>query len=142
MSQEETAMPATQPSPEQIAAFLKADMSEPVCMVNLLKFREQAAYDSGTPEAAKKLTGREAYARYGAAVSKVFEKIGAKPVYFAPVQRFMIGDGDWDSVALAWYPSRKAFLEMPQRDDYRAIHYHRDAGLLHQDLIETTPGAI
>ncbi|KCZ94458.1 hypothetical protein [Hyphomonas johnsonii] len=135
-------MTALQPSPDQIAAFLKADMDEPVCMVNLLKFRAEAAYDAGTPEAAEGLTGQAAYARYGAGVSKVFKKIGAKPVYFAPVQRFMIGTGDWDAVALAWYPSRRVFLEMPQRDDYRAIHYHRDAGLLHQDLIETTPGAI
>ncbi|WP_340692377.1 hypothetical protein [Hyphomonas sp.] len=135
-------MPALQPSPDQIAAFLTADMSEPVCMVNLLKFRERADYAAGSPEAAEGLSGQTAYARYGAGVSKVFQKIGAKPVYFAPVQRFMIGTGDWDAVALAWYPSRKVFLEMPQREDYQLIHYHREAGLLHQDLIETTPGAI
>lgn len=135
-------MPASQPTPDQITAFLSADMSEPVCMVNLLKFRDKAAYAADAAEAKENLTGQEAYARYGAGVQKVFEKIGAKPIYMAPAHRFMIGEGDWDAVALAWYPSRQTFLDMPQREDYQAIHYHREAGLLHQDLIETTPGTL
>ncbi len=54
----------------------------------------------------------------------------------------MIGNGDWDRVALVWYPSRQAFLDMSSSAEYRAIHYHRAAGLAHQDLIETLPGDI
>ncbi len=135
-------MTAIQPSPEQIQAFLTADMSEPVCMVNLLKFKDKASYGEDTPEHGKGLTGQEAYGLYGIGVYKVLAKIGAKPLFSAPVQRFMIGAGDWDAAALVWYPSRQTFLEMPQREDYQAIHYHRDAGLAHQDLIETTPGVL
>ena len=133
-------MRAIQPSAEQIQAFLSADMNEPVAMVNLLKFKPLATYEPGAPEHGKGLTGREAYGLYGAGVYKVLARIGAKPLFSAPVQRFMIGTGDWDAAALVWYPSRKVFLEMPQREDYQAIHYHREAGLAHQDLIETTPG--
>ncbi len=138
----EETMTATQPSPEQIQAFLTADMSEPVCMVNLLKFKDKANYAEGAPEYGRGLTGQEAYGLYGIGVYKVLAKIGAKPLFSAPVQRFMIGAGDWDAAALVWYPSRKVFLEMPQREDYQAIHYHREAGLAHQDLIETTPGEL
>ena len=135
-------MTAIQPTPDQIQAFLSADMSEPVCMVNLLKFKDKATYKDNAPEYGKGLSGQEAYQLYGIGVFKVLTTIGAKPIYSAPAHRFMIGDGDWDAVALAWYPSRQVFLEMPQRDDYQAIHYHREAGLAHQDLIETTPGVL
>ena len=135
-------MTATQPTPDQIQAFLTADMDAAVCMVNLLKFKPKATYASDAAEASENLTGQEAYARYGAGVQKVLAKIGAKGQYAGPVTRFMIGEGDWDMVALVWYPSRKIFLEMPQRADYQAIHYHRDAGLAHQHLIETTPGTL
>ncbi|MEL6387705.1 MAG: DUF1330 domain-containing protein [Pseudomonadota bacterium] len=135
-------MPAMQPTQDQLTAFLGANMTEPVCMVNLLKFRDKAAYAEGTSEAAEGLTGLEAYARYGAGVTEVFQHIGAKMIFGAPVARFMIGEGDWDTVAMVWYPSRQTFIEMPQREDYQAIHYHREAGLLHQDLIETTPGML
>jgi len=134
-------MAATQPTAAQVQAFLTADMDEPVGMVNLLKFKPLATYADDAPEAAKGLTGQQAYGLYGVGVYEVLKRIGAKPLYSAPAQRFMIGEGDWDAVAIVWYPSRRVFLEMPQREDYQAIHYHRDAGLAHQQLIETTPGA-
>ena len=135
-------MTAIQPTPDQIQAFLKADMSEPICMVNLLKFKDKATYEEDAPEYGKGLTGQEAYQLYGIGVFQVLTTIGAKPIYSAPANRFMIGEGDWDAVALAWYPSRKVFLEMPQREDYQAIHYHREAGLVPQDLIETSRGVL
>lgn len=135
-------MTATQPTPEQIASFMSADMSETVCMVNLLKFKNKATYAPEAAEATENLTGLEAYLRYGAGVAQVLQKIGAKQHFGGPVNRFMIGDGDWDMVALVIYPTRQAFIEMPQREDYQAIHYHREAGLAHQDLIETSPGIL
>ncbi|MEM9938612.1 MAG: DUF1330 domain-containing protein [Pseudomonadota bacterium] len=135
-------MTAIHPTHEQLEALLKSDLNEPVCMVNLLKFKDKATYATDTPEASKGMTGAEAYGLYGIGVFKVLERIGAKPLFSAPVQRFVIGQGDWDMAAMVWYPSRKVFIEMPERDDYQAIHYHRDAGLAHQDLIETTPGVL
>ena len=136
-------MTATQPTSEQAAAMAAGDMDQPVAMVNLLKFKDKATYADDAAEAAENLTGGEAYARYGAGVFKVLSKIGAKSIFFGPAAGYVIGDGeDWDSVAIVWYPSRKAFLEMPQREDYQAIHYHRAAGLEHQQLITTTPGEL
>ena len=40
-------------------------------------------------------------------------------------------------VAIVRYPSRQAFLDMTVSEAYQAIHHHREAGLAHQDLIET-----
>ena len=53
------------PPPEQAAAFFSAPEDGPFVMVNLLKFKDHAEYPDGSDAL---LSGREAYARYGAAV--------------------------------------------------------------------------
>ena len=47
------------PEPEQVQNFLAVE--GPVMMVNLLKFREKAAYPDGRDA---EISGREAYGRY------------------------------------------------------------------------------
>lgn len=133
-------MKTTQATKDQLNSFMSADMAEPVCLVNLLKFKPLATYDFDAPEAGSGLTGEQAFLRYWNGCNDVFEKIGAKPLLFAPATRSMIGAGDWDKVALVWYPSRRTCLEISMRQDYQAIFYHRKAGLEYLDLIETTPG--
>ena len=132
-------MSAIQPTPEQLEAFLTRDMTQPIAMLNLLKFKDKATYPEGTPEAGENLSGMEAYMRYGAGLPPIFETIGARLLYNGPVQSFMIGEGDYDAAALVRYPSREAFLSMTASEAYQAIHPHRDAGLAHQLLIETLP---
>lgn len=132
-------MPALQPTTEQMSKFVKDEHDGPITMVNLLKFKDKATYAEGDAEAAQNLTGAEAYAIYGAAVMKLGEDpdIGIKSVYFGEAHGFLIGDGDWDAVALAQYPSRAHMARMMADPRYQAAHRHREAGLLHQDLIET-----
>ena len=109
------------PTPEQAAAFFSAEEDGPMCMVNLLKFKEKAEYADGSePE----LSGRAAYMRYGMAVQACFAAVGAR-------SRF------WDMVAIAEYPSRAAMLQMIQSPEYQAITRHRDAGLAGQLNIRT-----
>ncbi len=131
-------MTATQPTPEQVQAFLARGTDTPVCMVNLLKFKPEATYDADRPEAAEKLTGQEAYARYGVEVSKILAKLGAKTLFAGPANGMLIGAADWDMVAIVQYPSRAVMIGMGTSAEYQAIHYHRDAGLAHQLLIDTT----
>ena len=135
-------MTAIKPTQAQLNAILASDLSQPVCMLNLLKFKDKATYPEDKPEASQGLSGFEAYLKYGVEVMKILETLGAKSIYSAPAEKFVIGQGDWDLVALVWYPSRQAFLEMTAGEAYQAIHYHREAGLAHQDLIETTPGEL
>lgn len=131
-------MPTTQPTPEQAQAFMARTTDTPVAMVNLLKFKEKATYAADTPEAAENLTGQEAYARYGDAVAKLLADIGAKALFAGPAHGMLIGDGDWDMVAIVEYPNRALMLSMGTSEAYQKIHYHRDAGLAHQLLIDTT----
>lgn len=131
-------MTAITPSPEQAQAFMGREQDQPICMVNLLKFKDKATYDTDRPEAAENLTGREAYMRYGAAVGGVLTDIGATPIFAGSINGMMIGEGDWDMIAIVAYPNRATMMQMGTSEAYQAIHYHREAGLAHQLLIDTS----
>jgi uncharacterized protein (DUF1330 family) len=124
------------PSPEQVARFFGAEEDGPMCMVNLLKFKEKAEYADGSEPY---LSGRDAYLRYGAGVQACLEAVGGKARFSGIVTDLMLGDADelWDMVAIAEYPSRAAMLEMVRSPEYQAITKHRDAGLAGQLNIRT-----
>jgi len=61
------------PSEEQIKGFFTPGAEGPIYMLNLLKFKEKAEYADGRET---NLTGIEAYALYGAAVSKILVNLG------------------------------------------------------------------
>ena len=126
------------PGPEQIAAFFTGEEDGPFVMVNLLRFKPHAEYADGSDA---ELSGREAYARYGAAVQACLASVGGKSVFAGVVTELMLGqmDDPWDMVALAQYPSRAAMMTMVQSAEYQAIEKHRLAGLEGQLNIRTKP---
>jgi len=130
------------PTEDQMKAMINDPGPDgPIVMVNLLKFRDKAAYKDGSnPE----MSGQEAYAQYGAAVVPLIQKHGGRIIYAGPVTFLTIGVADevWDQVALAEYPNRGALAAMSMSEEYQAISHHRDAGLKGQLNIETTPGFI
>ncbi len=97
---------------------MSLDHDGPVVMVNLLKFKP----DGGAAE----------YAKYGAAVSQILNKIGARILFSGQARVCLIGKGDWDAVALVEYPNKMALIRMAQSAEYQAIHHHREAGLAGQ----------
>jgi uncharacterized protein (DUF1330 family) len=124
------------PGAEQLGGFFGGAEDGPFVMVNLLKFKNRAEYPDGSePE----LSGREAYARYGAAVQACLASVGGKSVFTGAVTDLLIGDVEdlWDMVALAQYPSRAAMMAMVQSPAYQAIEKHRVAGLAGQLNIRT-----
>ena len=124
------------PTPEQAKAFFGAEEDGPMCMVNLLKFREKAEYANGSePE----LSGRDAYLRYGAGVQACIAAVGGRARFSGFVTDLMLGEVEelWDMVAIAEYPSRAAMMKMVQSPEYQAITKHRDAGLAGQLNIRT-----
>ena len=84
-------------------------------MVNLLKFKP----DGGEAE----------YAKYAAGVQPILEKLGAKILFAGKAQFCLIGQADWDAVALVQYPRKKTLVQMAASPEYQAIHQHREAGL-------------
>ena len=126
------------PDPEQMAALRDAGPGGPIVMVNLLKFRERAAYPDGRDA---ELSGREAYLRYGIAFAPLLHSIGGRVVHVGDVSLLSLGrvESLWDQVACAEYPSREVFLRLTGSPEYRAIAVHREAGLEGQLNIETRP---
>ena len=123
------------PSKEQMQGFAAPGHDDPIYMLNLLKFKENAEYEDGRET---ELTGAEAYAIYGAEVVGHLAKVGGAPMFSARVERLMLGEVEelWDSVAIAMYPSRKAMMEMLSSPEYQASTVHRTAGLAGQLNIE------
>ena len=105
-------------------------------MINLLRFKERA---DGI-DAADRITGAEAYGRYGAAVQKFLDGVGGRVVLAVAAPESVIGphDGEWDMVLAVEYPSRQAFLEMTRDPGYLEIHAHRAAALADSRLIACT----
>jgi len=127
------------PGSQQIADFFGAPENGPIVMVNLLKFRDRAEYPDGSDA---HLSGREAYARYGEAVSRLVEGLGGRIRYSGAVTGLLLGEVEelWDAVALAEYPTLSAFQAMAMSPEMHAIEHHRKAGLAGQLNIRTRPG--
>ena len=106
---------AMQPTPEQLQGFLATDFDGPLVMVNLLKFKPNG--------------GREEYAKYSKAVVPLLEKVGGRVLFSGDAKFCLIGNAEWDAVALAEYPSPQALFQMASSAEYQEIHKFRDAGL-------------
>jgi hypothetical protein len=125
------------PNKEQIKGFMEPVSEGPICMVNLLKFKEKAEYEDGRDT---DLTGREAYALYEEGVKKLLQEIGGGIGFEGDVERLALGEVEelWDVVALAVWPSRGVMFEVMQSPGMQAISVHRSAGLAGQLNLETT----
>ncbi len=135
-------MSSIEPSPEKLQSFLESGSDDdPIVMINLLRYREQANYPEGF--AAEPCSGREAYQRYGEVAIKTIAAVGGRMVWMGSVQATVIGPAgeEWDDAVLVEYPSRKAFLGMVAQADYLAAAPHRTAALEDSRLIATTQQA-
>ena len=123
------------PDREQFEAFKALPRDLPVMMLNLLRFREKAAYDDG-----RDVTGAEAYAAYGRDSAPIFRRVGGEIIWRGKPEVMLIGPANkrWDLVFVARYPTAGAFLEMVTDPDYREAVRHRQAAVLDSRLIRTS----
>ena len=122
------------PERNQFEAFKALPRDEPVMMLNLVRFRDEAAYEDG-----REATGAEAYAAYGRESAPVFRRVGGVIVWRGNPQCVLIGPGDeqWDLIFVARYPTAGAFLAMVTDPEYRVAVRHRQAAVLDSRLIRT-----
>jgi uncharacterized protein (DUF1330 family) len=123
------------PERDQFEAFKALPRDEPIMMLNLLRFRGEAAYEDG-----RVATGVEAYAAYGRDSAPVFQRVGGEIIWRGKPEVMLIGpkDRQWDLIFIARYPSAGAFLEMVTDPKYREAVKHRQAAVLDSRLIRTT----
>jgi len=120
-------MGAIRPNAQAFQQLAASTDEGPVVMLNLLKFKERA--DSGD------VSGRESYNRYGRDVKPMVEALGGHIIWHGRADQLLIGEEDWDAIALVEYPSRKVFLEMAMSQQMGEIHHNREAGLERTVLI-------
>lgn len=129
-------MSSLNPSREQLANFAQAmPDGQPILMLNLLRYHEQAAYPTGSEHSP--CSGRKAYARYSrTALAKVQGVGGGVEVMVQARAALIAPPGEhWDEVLLVRYPSKEAFLSMLADGEYQAATVHRTAALADSRLI-------
>lgn len=124
------------PTRETFAAFRAQDRAGPIHMLNLVRFRERAAYPDG-----REATGAEAYAAYGRESHPVFSRLGGRIVWRGAFELMLIGPANelWDECFIAEYPSVAAFAEMIRDPVYREAVKHRQAAVADSRLIRLQP---
>jgi uncharacterized protein (DUF1330 family) len=129
------------PEREQFEAFKDLPRDQPIHMLNLVRFLDQAAYPADHELAATDMTGAEAYARYGRASGPVFQRVGGTIVWRGRMDVMVIGprDEQWDAMFIAAYPNSAAFLEMVTDPVYRQAVVHRQAAVATSRLIRCAP---
>ena len=125
--------------PERAAfdAFKDLPRDRPIAMLNLIRYRERAAYPADHPLADEALGGAEAYRRYGRDSAPVFARVGGTILWRGSPRLTLIGPADeaWDAAFVARYPTAAAFLEMVTDADYRHAVVHRRAAVDDSRLI-------
>ena len=129
------------PTREAFDAFKALPRDTPIHMINLLRFRDRAAYPDGHALAAAGLTGAEAYANYGRESGPVFQRVGGTLVWRGKPEAVLIGPADehWDMGFIAQYPHAGAFMEMVTDPDYQRAVVHRQAAVATSRLLRTAP---
>lgn len=120
------------PTKASFARFREHPRQGPVNMLNLVQFRDQAAYPDG-----RSATGAEAYAAYGRESQPIFQRVGGQIIWRGRFELTVIGPEDerWDACFIARYPSPDAFVEMVRDPAYREAVKHRQAAVLTSRLI-------
>ena len=114
------------PTQEQFKQLMSQNYKGPIVMVNLLKFKPEG--------------GAESYRKYYEATRELMEGKGiTRIVYRGNGLMPVIGEEEWDEIALYEYESIEAFIEMNRNKEYQAVVPFRTEALLDSRLYCTVP---
>jgi uncharacterized protein (DUF1330 family) len=106
----------------------------PVVMVNLMRFRDHSLDGDGS--------GWDAYLRYSALTVPMIKARGGTLLWTGDAKAVALGPQDgqqWDYLALVYYPSVAAFIDMMTSADYENLcNPHRRNGCAEHVIIATT----
>jgi uncharacterized protein (DUF1330 family) len=130
------------PSPANFQAFKGLPRDQPIHMLNLLLYRDEATYPGGHEHAGKGWSGRRAYEEYGKTSGPIFRRVGGSIVWRGAFQTMVTGPSDrqWHDGFVAQYPNAGAFFEMIKDADYQRAVVNRTAALEDSRLVRFTPG--
>ena len=114
------------------AAFFSQNITGPVIMLNLLRFRDVADY-SATPELMpdEPISGAAAYQKYIDHTVPFLAESGGELVFLGKGGSYLIGppEEQWDLVMLVRQNSLSDFMAFSTNEDYLAGMGHRTAAL-------------
>nr|WP_246510050.1 DUF1330 domain-containing protein [Bradyrhizobium glycinis] len=117
-----------------IEGLKRLDPNAPVVMLNLMRFRARSRDGNGS--------GWEAYLRYSAITVPMIKARGGTLLWTGEAKAVALGPqagNDWDFVALVYYPSVSAFLDMMTSEAYeREADPHRVNGCAEHVIIATS----
>jgi len=109
------------------------DPKASVVMVNLMRFRERSLDGDGS--------GWDAYLRYSALTVPMIKARGGTLLWTGDAKAVALGRQDghqWDYLALVYYPSVAAFIDMMTSEDYeQRCDPHRTNGCAEHVIIAT-----
>jgi len=125
-----------EPNWEMLGRWMQITPDEdgPFWALNLMKYRTVADYVDGEGPTRSGKEADDAYAPLGPLAA-----IGAMVAFHGDVEEQFAGEPSWDRVGIVRYPSRSAFFAMQQRDDFKAQHVHKDAGMEFTIVMSTLP---
>ena len=105
----------------------------PIVMVNLMRFHDRSLDGNGS--------GWDAYLRYSALTVPMIKARGGTLLWTGDAKAVALGPqagNDWDYLALVYYPSVAAFIDMMTSDDYETqCNPHRRNGCAEHLIICT-----
>ncbi len=85
-----------------IRAIAKSGNDQPVLMLNLKRYTQEAGFPNG-----------ELYRSYMSVLEEFLPVVGGKILWRHPVYGQPVGEQKLDEVLAAWYPTHQAFLDLP-----------------------------
>ena len=109
------------------------ERDKPVVMLNLMRFRERSLDGDGS--------GWDAYLRYSALTVPMIKARGGTLLWTGNAEAVALGaeaGNQWDYVALVYYPTLAAFIDMMTSNDYETTSDpHRRNGCAEHVIIAT-----
>jgi uncharacterized protein (DUF1330 family) len=116
-----------------VKGLQELDQRGPVVMVNLMRFHERSLDGDGS--------GWDAYLRYSALTVPMIKARGGTLLWTGDARAVALGrqDGNqWDYLALVYYPTVSAFIDMMTSQDYeQRCDPHRTNGCADHVIIAT-----
>ncbi|VIO80221.1 hypothetical protein CI1B_83230 [Bradyrhizobium ivorense] len=116
-----------------VKGLAELDRKAPVVMVNLMRFRERSLDGDGS--------GWDAYLRYSALTVPMIKARGGTLLWTGNAETVALGEPagqQWDYLALVYYPSVAAFIDMMTSADYETrCDPHRRNGCAEHVIIAT-----
>ena len=100
---------------ERLKKMAAAFEESPLVMLNINRYRPEVDFPGG-----------ENYAAYMEAINHSVGEVGGSVLWRAPVQGSVVGNLEgFHEVLAVWYPSHKAFLELPDADGAKEMFRYR-----------------